>query len=52
MVARGRAAIERLDQRLAAAKADGAMKFINAEYRRRRIEASASRRKLSAISRR
>src|SRR5215467_3940394 len=40
MVVRARAAIERLDGRLAAAKSDGAMKFLNREYRRRRIEAN------------
>jgi hypothetical protein len=40
MVVRARAAIERLGTRLTAAKADGAMKFLNREYRRRRIEAN------------
>jgi hypothetical protein len=36
MVARARAAIKRLDARLAQAKADGALRLINSEYRRRR----------------
>ena len=40
MIVRARAAIERLGTRLTAAKSDGAMKFINREYRRRRIEAN------------
>jgi hypothetical protein len=40
IIVRARAAIERLDGKLAAAKSDGSMKFLNREYRRRRIEAN------------
>ena len=39
MVARARSALARLDARLAQAKDNGAMKFLNAEYRRRRLAA-------------
>jgi hypothetical protein len=39
MVARARASIERLDERLARAKADGLMTFFNLQYRVRRLAA-------------
>jgi hypothetical protein len=39
MVTRACSALARLDQRLAAAKADGFMAFFNSQYRRRRLAA-------------
>jgi hypothetical protein len=40
MVTRARSAIARLDQRLAEAKAAGAVSYFNAEFRRRRLAAA------------
>jgi hypothetical protein len=42
MITRARAAIERLDQRLGQAQAIGAVRFLNREFRARRLQASAS----------
>jgi hypothetical protein len=42
VMARARAAVAKLDRRLAMAKETGTLAFFNAEYRRRRIAARAS----------
>jgi hypothetical protein len=42
VMARAKAAVSKLDRRLAMAKETGTLAFFNAEYRRRRIAARAS----------